>query len=243
MKKTLIIFLFLFPLSVFAQALQPGFYACNGSVYTMSVAVFGKGGLATIYYNDKYLCNATITVNEITVAFTFGTGPQQYRGKTWVYKLINDSSFDGNGEHWVKVGSTRLPTTRAPAPSTGSITNPDQGLRFSDNGPPASHTEGYIKSGVYSLWGSRYSIYLVINGMIGYGSFQDEYANNLGDFRAIVNGDMLSISFVNSQRAGVSYDYKITSDISFSRYGETWIKSGDVYVDKLGPPATQWHFR
>ncbi|MDR3325391.1 MAG: hypothetical protein LBS82_05355 [Spirochaetaceae bacterium] len=246
MKKNLTgaiaIFLFLFPLSAFAQTLQPGFYACNGSAYSMSVAIFGKSGLATIYLNDAYLCNATISISDITIAFTFGTGPDQYRGKTWVYKLINDNSFDGNGEHWIKVGDSRSPTGKSIRPSTGSITNPDQGLRFSDNTYAPGRPQGYVSSGIYSLWGSRYKIYLIVNGTIGYGSFMDDYDNNLGDFRVYVNGDALSITFVNSKRSGVTYEYKITSAITFARYGETWTKSGELFTDALGQPTMQWHF-
>lgn len=206
------------PLS--AQTLQSGSYACNGTAYTLQItSLFGTGGAATLYEYNNIVSNATIKVIGGNIAFTFFTGGAKYQGKTWIYKISGDASFEGNGETWLKTADFRYPFPSPASPAPGSITNPaPQPPEREHDAPPA------LKSGSYSMSGAKQRIYLNIEGRRGRGTLFDENGSIAGEFTAAVNGSMLSLTFHSGRQNGVTYDYRITGDTSFSRPGEMWIR-------------------
>ncbi|GMO34430.1 MAG: hypothetical protein Ta2B_14920 [Termitinemataceae bacterium] len=216
MKNLFFILLLFYPISLFAQTLQSGSYACNGTTYTMQItSLFGTAGASTLYNKNKIVSNATIKITGDNIAFSFITGGETYQGKTWIYKITSATSFEGNSEMWLKVADGRYQLGPA-APATGSITNP---YLNTDNN--STYT---LKSGNYSMSGSRQNIYISFNGRRGRGNLRDENGAFDGEFRAEIKGDMLSITFTNGKFRDITYDYKVLNDTSFSRFGELWVR-------------------
>jgi hypothetical protein len=176
------------------------------------------GGASTLYDKDKIVSNATIKISGDNIAFSFITGGDKYLGKTWIYKIINDISFEGNGEVWLKTAESRYQILGPAAPAPGSITNP--------NPTPNSHggESVLLRSGNYSMSGSRQSIYISFTGNRGRGSMRDENGNFSGDFRAEIKGSLLSITFTSGKNKDITYDYKISGDSTFTRFGEMWVR-------------------
>jgi hypothetical protein len=81
-----------------------------------------------------------------------------------------------------------------------------------------------LKSGNYNMSGSRKNIYISFSGRHGRGNYRDESGSFSGDFRAEISGDMLSLSFTSGKDSGITFDYKITSETSFMRFGEMRVR-------------------
>ncbi|MDR1107976.1 MAG: hypothetical protein LBL19_02955 [Spirochaetaceae bacterium] len=201
------------PLSaqLFTSPLQNGRYACNGTAYTMSLTMLGASGMATLYDGGRILSSASVTVKDGTVVFTFNTGTEEYRGKSWFYSLDSAVSFSGNGETWMQISDGRYSPVK---PGGGSITNPEGGGSFR------------LQSGVYTLSGSRQRMNITVNRAInrGHGTLWDDRGNVAGNFDLRINKDSLSVTFTNGRLTGITNDYRITGDTAFSRRGEMWLK-------------------
>jgi hypothetical protein len=192
-----------------AGTLRQGRYACNGTAFAMQITLWGTGGMATLYEREQIVSNAVIRITGNSVAFTFSTGGDKYRGKTWVYILSGDHSFEGNGESWLRI-SDGLHSIGPASPSPGSITSPD------------AVPGGTLQSGDYTLSGGRQRMYMNLAGGTGRGTLYDDLGNIAGEFRITIAGDRLALSFISGRQNGITYDYKILSDTSFSRPGEVW---------------------
>jgi hypothetical protein len=189
--------------------LKNGDYACNGTSFIMHITMPGASGMATLYSGGKIVSNALITVKDGTVIFTFNTGTQEYRGKSWFYTLTSDVSFSGNGETWMRINDGAYSAVK---PGGGSITNPKGDDFFK------------LQSGSYTLSGSRQRMRILVSDNRGHGALWDERGNAAGNFDLRIDKDTLSIFFTDGPSRGITSDYRITAGTSFSRRGETWIK-------------------
>jgi hypothetical protein len=196
-----------------APSVTSGSYACNGTAYTMQItSLFGSSGAATLYEQNNIVSNATIRISGDNIAFTFITGGAKYQGKTWIYKITGAAAFEGNGEQWLRTADFRYPFPSPTSPAPGSITQ------------PAPAPSAALQSGSYTLSGTRQRIALSLNGQHGGGALYDDQGRSAGEFRAAVTGQSLSITYISGPKSGITYDYHIQSETSFSRPGEMWAR-------------------
>ena len=207
------------PAQSFNSPLQQGRYVCNGTAFAMQISMFGSGGVATLYEQDRVVSNAVIRTTGSSIAFTFNSGGTDYQGKTWIYTIQDTIAFEGNGESWLRVGAGLSSITGPASPSAGSITNPSATLPGSSNASNA-----VLQSGNYTLSGGRQRMYLGLSGRQGGGTLHDDNGNLAGEFLATVNGQTLSLAYTSGRHRGITFDYRIVDDATFSRIGETWIR-------------------
>ena len=95
--------------TVYAEGLRIGSYSMSGSSLRFR---FNNGGTLQVTTGDRpnsVLATGRYNISGSRLTLTFGqvdnADLQGLSGKTFVYTIVDDETFEGHGEQWVRIGN------------------------------------------------------------------------------------------------------------------------------------------